>query len=158
MSDEYVGLLIASARRRIKQAVLARAAPHGLASQQFWFLIAMAERPGISQVELAERVRADPPTVSRVVFGLTQRRLVRASPHPDDRRRTRLVLTAAGERLAAELADAAAEVRAAIVDGMTEAELGALRRGLRHVIANLDRLEVHSARQRAVPGGRREKP
>jgi len=153
--QESVWLLIASARRRIKQAVLARTAAHRLAVQQFWFLVALRERPGISQVELAERVRSDAPTTSRVVASLTRRRLVRTDPDPHDRRRARLALTPEGRRLAEELSSTAQEIRAAVIHGMTEAELDALRHGLRRVIANLDRLEARPSRRvaRAVRGG-----
>ncbi len=151
--QEPIGLLIASARRRIKQAVLARTATHRLAVQQFWFLIALSERPGISQVELAEGVRSDAPTTSRVVASLARRRLVRADPDPRDRRRSRLSLTPAGVRLAKELSGTAQEIRAAVIHGMTEAELDALRQGLRRVIANLDRLEAKPSRRAASAAG-----
>ncbi len=155
MQEEQVGLLIASARRRIKQTVLARTAAHRLAPQQFWFVVALQEHPGVSQVELAERARSDPPTVSRAVFGLTRRGLVRASPDPADRRRMRLFLTPAGERLAKELSVPAPEIRAAMTDGMTKAELAALRDGLRHVISNLDQLEAAQTSRRRQAAGRR---
>jgi DNA-binding MarR family transcriptional regulator len=155
MQEEQVGLLIASARRRIKQTVLARTAVHRLPPQQFWFLVNLRERPGISQVELAERVRSDAPTVSRAVFGLTRRGLVRGAPDPADRRRMQLFLTPAGQRLAKELAAVAAEIRAAITDGMTRSELAALRDGLRHVISNLDQLEAARASRRPQAAGRR---
>jgi DNA-binding MarR family transcriptional regulator len=59
---------------------------------------------------------------------------------PADRRRSRLVLTAAGERLAGELAPVAREIRRAVVEGMAEPEVEILREGLRRVISNLDRL------------------
>ena len=140
--QEYLGLLIAAARRRIKQAVVARVSGHGLTVQQFWILVNLAERPGIAQIQLAERTRADAPTVSRTLASLAERRLVRTDLDPGDRRRTRVFLTGAGERLAAELAPVAREIREAVADGMSEPELTALREGLRRVIANLDRLEA----------------
>ncbi len=148
--QEHVGLLIAAARRRIKQAVIARIAEHRLTVPQFWILIALAEHPGIPQTMLAEQIRSDPPTVSRTLTALIERRLARAELDPDDRRRTRVSLTPAGERLAAELSTVATEIRAAIVEGMTEEETVALRHGLRRVVANLDRLESR--------GSRRERP
>ncbi len=144
--QEYLGLLIATARRRIKQAVLARAGRHELSAQQFWFLIALSEHPGMSQVDLAQRVRADAPTASRSLAGLRRRRLVRIEVDPADRRRGRVFLTASGERLAKELSHVAREVRAAVVEGMSEGEVDALRSGLKRVIENLDRLEARAAR------------
>ncbi|HUL58847.1 MAG TPA: MarR family transcriptional regulator [Anaeromyxobacteraceae bacterium] len=137
---EYVGLLIGAARRRIKQSVLVRAGRHGLSAQQFWFLVAVAEAPGASQSEVCARLRSDPPTVSRVYAALERRRLVRTAPDPADRRRTCLFLTIAGERLAPHLAASAREIRAAVTRGMSEREVDQLRRGLRRVVENLDRL------------------
>jgi DNA-binding MarR family transcriptional regulator len=142
-APEFVGLLIASARRRIKQAVLARAAHHQLAPQQFWLLVALQENPGLAQVELAERMHADPPTVSRVISSLSRRRLVRTESDQRDRRKMKLRLTVAGERLARELCGSAAEIRGALVLGMSSKEQDALRAALRRVIANLERLESH---------------
>jgi DNA-binding MarR family transcriptional regulator len=151
--QEYVGLLIAAARRRIKQAVLARATAHGLTAQQFWFLVALRERPGISQAELAARVRSDAPTVSRVVTALTRRRLVRVEEDPRDRRRASLRLTPAGERLGDLAAETAGEIRAAIVAGMKAEEVDALRAGLQRVIANIERWEHGETAGRSARGG-----
>ncbi|HVI74299.1 MAG TPA: MarR family transcriptional regulator [Anaeromyxobacteraceae bacterium] len=137
--QEYLGLLIAAARSRIKQVVLAQVAQFGLAPQQFWMLTALREMPGMSQADLAERVRADAPTVSRTLGALLERGLVRSDPDPEDRRRSRVFLTAAGEQLASEVAAVAADVRAAVVDGMSAAEEAAVRRGLKRILDNLDR-------------------
>jgi DNA-binding MarR family transcriptional regulator len=141
--QEYPGHLIAVARRRIKQAVLARAAVHGLSTQQFWTVVALHEAAGRSQGELAARLRVDAPTASRVLAALVRRRLVRMEADPGDRRRTRLFLTRAGEDLARALTRSAEEIRAAVIDGMTAAEVEALRRGLRKVIDNLERLDAN---------------
>ncbi|MGC3996289.1 MAG: MarR family transcriptional regulator [Anaeromyxobacter sp.] len=141
-----MGLLIAVARRRIKQAVLARAAGHRLSPQQFWLLVGLLERPGASQRELAGALHLDAPTASRVVAALVRRRLVRVEADPADRRRVRLHLTPAGAQLAGRLAVAAAEIRETVVEGLSGAELEALRRSLRHVIANLERLEGRAVR------------
>ena len=145
--QQYPGLLIAAARHRIKQVVLAQVSQHRLTSQQFWMLIALRESPGLSQAEMAQRVRADAPTVSRTVSGLLERGLLRSEPDPDDRRRSRMYLSARGERLAQELASVARDVRAALVDGMDEDEVAALRQGLQRVIANLDRYQARVRRK-----------
>src|SRR5512133_2168208 len=140
--QEYVGLLIAAARRRIKQAVLARVAQHRLKPHEFWLLVALAENPGISQAALAQRIRADAPSVSRTIATLAGRRLVRIEFDPADRRRTRVFTTAAGDLLAEELIPLAAKIRSTIEAGMSATELAALRNGLRRVIANLESLEA----------------
>ncbi len=148
MQREHVGLLVETARRRIKQAVLRRVAGLRLAPRQFWLLVALHEHPGLSQGELAERARVDAPTTSRVIATLEQRRLIRVDGDPTDRRRSVLSLTAAGERLARDLVGVAREVRAAVVDGMGETEVEGLRRGLRRVIDNMDRFEGRSQARR----------
>lgn len=140
--QEYPGLLIAVARRRIKQAVLARAAPRGLSTQQFWVLVHLHERPGLSQRDLAGRMDVDAPTASRVLAALIARRLVRAEEDPADRRRARLRLTASGWELARELAGDAAAIRRGLVAGMSAPEVEALRAGLRKVIDNMGRLSA----------------
>src|SRR5437879_5202543 len=80
--QEYVGLLIASARRSLKQAVLGRARRFRLTPVQFWLLLSLGERAGAPLVELARRQRIDSPTASRVVAALRRRGLVRLQGDP----------------------------------------------------------------------------
>ncbi len=148
MQREYVGLLIDIARRRIKQAVLSRVAERKLAPQQFWCLVGIREHPGITQAELVDRVRVDAPTASRILAALVRRRLVQTASDPRDRRRMLLSLTPGGDRLAKELSATAREVRDAVVAGMSDADVEALRRGLSRVIANMDRFEARASVRR----------
>jgi DNA-binding MarR family transcriptional regulator len=136
----YPGLLIAAARRRIKQAVLARIAGRQLTAQQFWTLVALDEHPGLSQAEIAARVRSDAPSVSRALAPLIERGIVRADPDPGDRRRACVVLTASGKRLARQLAPVAREIRDAVVAGLTPDEVEVLTATLQRIVENLDRL------------------
>jgi len=139
--QEPVGLLIGAARRRIKQAVGHRLRGYGLTPQQFWVLVNVSEREGLALRELAERLRLDHPTTSRIVSLLRRRKLVRMGGHPGDRRRCCLGLTAAGRTLVAEVHPLAREVREAVVQGMSAAEQDRLRRLLRQVMANMERFE-----------------
>ena len=143
--DEPVGLLIAAARRRIKQVVGRRVRRLRLTPQQFWLLVAIQEGRAPSLGELAERLRGDQPTASRVVAALVRRDLVRVGHDPDDRRRARLTTTAKAEALRKDLATEVARIRAGIVQGMDAREQEALRAGLRRVIANMDRLDGENA-------------
>jgi DNA-binding MarR family transcriptional regulator len=141
LQQEPVGLLIGATRRRIKQAVGHRLRAHGLTVQQFWVLVAVREREGCALRELAEKLRLDQPTASRIVGLLQRRKLVRVGGHPDDRRRRSLRLTPAGAALAEQVYPLAREIREAIVHGLAPAEQDHLRRLLRHVIANMERFE-----------------
>lgn len=144
--QEPVGLLIAAARRRIKEAVGRRVRPHGLTHQQFWLLVALHEgaRPSLGQV--ARRQRIDAPTASRVVALLRGRGLVRVDTDPADRRRSRLGLTPRGAALAARVSPLARQVRSAVVRGLASREVDGLRRLLRRVMTNMDRFEEGAAR------------
>jgi DNA-binding MarR family transcriptional regulator len=148
--QEYPGLLIGAARRRIRQAITARVRAHGLSSQQFWVLVSIQTHPGSSLTELANRQRLDQPTASRVVLALTKRKLVRAAGHPEDRRRLQLWITPSGASLARKLVAIAEEVRSAVVEGMSPEELEALRAGLRKVIENMERFEQRHAASEAA--------
>ena len=149
--QEPVGLLIGAARRRIKQAVGHRLRGHGLTPQQFWVLVNVREHPGLALHELAELLRLDQPTTSRIVSLLRGRKLVRMGGHPGDRRRCCLGLTAAGAELGERLQPLAREVREAVVHGMSSADQDRLRRLLRLVMANMERFE------RAAPAPHEEK-
>jgi DNA-binding MarR family transcriptional regulator len=138
--EEHIGLLVAAARRRIKQTVGVRVRRYQLTPQQFWVLVAIHESTGLSLRQLAERLRMDEPTASRVVSTLIRRKLARVESHPLDRRRSCLHLGIAGAAMANELGTIAGEVRSALVDGLSVAERSALRSSLRKVIANMERL------------------
>lgn len=138
---QSLGALIAAARRASIQVVLERAAAHRLSAQQFWMVVTIHETPGISQVEISERTLADTASISRALSSLSERGLVETSTDPDDRRRSRVRLTPAGDRLAAELLPVARELREAMVTGMSPSEVHSLCTSLQRLIRNLDRLD-----------------
>jgi len=139
--QEYVGLLIGAARRRVKQSVTARAELHNLSSLQFWALVALDANPGLSLGELAERQRMEMPNASRVVASLVKRRMIKLTRDPGDRRRAMLELTAAGSAMARKLQKSADDVRGAVVAGMTPDEIEGFRSLLLRVIENLEQLD-----------------
>jgi DNA-binding MarR family transcriptional regulator len=140
--QEPLGLLVAVARRSIKQAVGHLVRGHGLSPQQFWFLVAIAEREGRPLVALGAWLRVDPPTASRVVATLVRRGLVRVEDDLEDRRHACLCLTARGRGLAVRVRPLAERVRAAVGAGLSAGEARALRSGLRKVIENMDRFKT----------------
>lgn len=137
--QEYIGVLIGAARRRIRQAVTAQAARYGLKAQEFWVLNAARELPGASLGALAERQHMELPTASRVVAALGKRGLLKIGPDEHDRRRALITLTPKGRKLAGELSRIGRSVRAAVIEGMSGPEQDALRASLRKILKNLDR-------------------
>ena len=136
-----LGLLVASVRRHFKQAVVSRLRPRRLGYQQFWLLVVIHERPGLSLRELAERQHMDSPTASRIVAALAQRRLATVESDSGDRRIRRFRLTRKGEALAREVYPLAAQAREAAERGFSAAEARDLRRMLGRMIANMERFE-----------------
>lgn len=135
---EPLGLLIAAARRRIKQAVSARAARHGLTARQFWLLVGLAEGGNQSLRELAMRSRIDDPTASRGVQTLVENGFVAAKNDEHDRRRARLILTARGRTLADKCVEDALAIRALVERDLTPEEGEVTRAALRKVIATME--------------------
>jgi DNA-binding MarR family transcriptional regulator len=140
-----IGVLVAAARRRIKQVVWAKLAPYDLTPQQFWVLLHLHDGTCMSLHELAERIWADDPTACRIVARLTERGLVKADNDPKDRRRFRLGLTAAGRKLAGELLRVAERIRVGIEHGLSSTQKGDLCRLLQRVVDNMDRMSLADA-------------
>jgi MarR family transcriptional regulator, lower aerobic nicotinate degradation pathway regulator len=144
--QEPLGLLVAVVRRRIRQVTTVLVREHGLSPQQFWTVVAIARGGEMSLGDLAGRRRMDEPTACRVVDTLVRRRLVRNSPDPSDRRRSRLTLTPAGRAMAEHLLPVADRIAAAVEQGLSQSERSAVVAGLNKVIANLDRFEETTAK------------
>ncbi len=151
--EEPVGVLLAAVRRRIRQVVRAEAGGHRLSPQQFWSLVGIDEAGPLSLGALADRLRMDQPTASRVVASLTKRKLVRMTEDPADRRRLVIDTTREGTELAARVRPLARDLRETLVAGFTPAEVAAFRGALLKIVGNLDRFEARKARRpaRAVP-------
>jgi DNA-binding MarR family transcriptional regulator len=142
LQQDSLARLIGLARRRLKQAVGRRVAAHGLTPQQFWALVYLHQNDGPALTALAEHLRSDAPTTSRIVAGLVRRGLVRAVRDAHDRRRTFLKLTPPGHRLALVVQPIADEIREMVERGLDRSEAGELRRLLNKVIAALHRHET----------------
>jgi DNA-binding MarR family transcriptional regulator len=136
-TQESVGLLIGAARRQLHLAVQSRVGRHRLSPPQFWTLLALREVPGASLGELAQRLRIDAPSASRLAASLQERRLLRMELDEADRRRSHLELTPAGKNLAEALLPVASAVRDAAVAGLDAREQQALREALLRILANL---------------------
>ncbi|WP_059439455.1 MarR family winged helix-turn-helix transcriptional regulator, partial [Anaeromyxobacter sp. PSR-1] len=145
LPDPSIGLLVLTARQGIREAVGPRAGRHRLTVQQYWALYWLLHEPGLAPGTLASAMLLDAPAGSRLVSELVKRKLVEARPDRDDRRRTRLFLSAKGEPLARRVAEDAARYHAESLRGMEPAEVAALRSGLRKLIENLAALAAAPA-------------
>lgn len=88
--------------RELRLAQSAGGPQVGLSAAQLFVLHSLKARGTLSIGELAEQTATDPSSVSVVVRKLQDRKLVGKEPSPEDRRRLRVTLTAAGARIVAK--------------------------------------------------------
>ena len=82
----------------------------------------------LGQLARAEQVR--PPTMTKLVTGLEKEGLVRRQPDPDDKRLTKILATAKGQRVLLEGRARRVKFLTDAVDNLEESELAHLDRGI----------------------------
>lgn len=112
---------------------------HGLTMQQ-WELLARLRRAGgaVDLRELCCSFGVAPPTLSALVDTAEVRGWILRSPHPDDRRRRRVELTAAGEEALAAAPHLGREVGRRMTAGFSEDERTLLAGLLERCATNLE--------------------
>jgi DNA-binding MarR family transcriptional regulator len=86
----------------------------------------LAASTGLSQKLLAERLRLEKSSVSRLVVRLGEKGWVRRDPDPVDRRSTLVRLTARGHRTAEQMGKARAEKFRVLYEALSEEERAAV--------------------------------
>ena len=109
----------------------------GISFNHYYYLRALFEANGISQMELSERVGVDPTTVVTVVDTLERQKIVERRKDPDDRRKALIYLTRKGKTLRKPLLTAIAAAHADALTGINAADIATFRRVALRVIQNL---------------------
>src|SRR6266581_7578026 len=122
-------------RKRFEQR--ARAAALGLTRAQSAVLANLARREGINQATLAQLLDLEPITIARLLDRLQLAGLVERRPDPKDRRAHLLYLSEAAYPLLDRIFALAAEVRAAALAGIAEADRARLLEMLIAMKSNL---------------------
>src|SRR6266550_8182297 len=92
------GFLLSWNGQRIARKFAAALDPIGLRPPQFGVLTLIDTSPGSAQRELVKRSMIDASTMVAVIDELEQLGLAERRPHPDDRRKRAVYLTAHGRR------------------------------------------------------------
>lgn len=128
--------------KRLQQAVRVSAEgqlrPLGLTMPQYAVLAALADRPGLSNSELARRCFVTRQTMNEVLGGLQRAGLVNRAAHPRDGRVQRTELTARAYGLAGRADDVLARVEKQMTRGLTSSQRRQLLELLRTCISNLE--------------------
>lgn len=87
---------------------------------------------------IADRMRQDKGRIAKLIKSLVADGLVARQPHPDDSRSQQLVLTAAGQELAAQIATVEARAGARMAGSLSAADLARFTDLAEAMIANLE--------------------
>lgn len=135
---DSIGFLISLTHRKLVPLLDARVSQAGISYGMWYFLRVLWEGDGISQREIADRVGMTTPTALAALRKLERLELVELQQDPDDGRRTRVLLTKKGRDLNRDLVPKVAQINEIALDGLTDAEVEALRRALTKIQANAD--------------------
>jgi DNA-binding MarR family transcriptional regulator len=95
----YLGFMLNWAGQRSARAFAERLAPLGIHPRHFGVMLLIDASPGLTQHELGEAAAIDPSSMVGVLDELEERGLAERRPHPDDRRKRTVHLTAKGTRV-----------------------------------------------------------
>lgn len=133
-----LGRLLHLAQKRSARILRAELEPFGITPVQFVVLSELYQHDGRSLNAIAERMSADPPTVSGVVDCLVTGGYVERRPDPQDRRRLRLFITEKARAIEADLKAANERRQRVITQLMTAEESELLRELLLRIIRATD--------------------
>jgi len=136
---EPIGRQVAAMGKSVNRAFAAALADAGGTLPTWLILLELKREPRRTQHELARAVGIEGATLTRHLDALEDAGLVERAPHPDDRRATRVELTAEGEATFQRLRRAAAGFDRRLRAGFSDDELAQLRELLARLRANATR-------------------
>lgn len=102
-----------------------------------WLIIkSILENPGISQLELGEKVFKDNASVTRIIELLVKANYLKRELHPSDRRKSNLIVTVAGKTVIEEVYEIVLQNRQTALQGISLDDLATLNKVLKAIISN----------------------
>lgn len=102
-----------------------------------WLIIkSILENPGISQLELGEKVFKDNASVTRIIELLVKAHYLERTVNANDRRKSNLTVTNEGKTIIEEVNEIVLQNRQTALNGVTQEELQILNNVLRTIISN----------------------
>lgn len=132
--DSEVTWLLHRAAQRMRTATGEQAERHGLRLRDHIVLSALHKTPNLTQSELGKGLGLDKTTLMSQLDRLERAGLVERRPLPGDRRARIPHITAKGEAVRSQVADASDEVEQAALRSFSTAEVALLRRMLFDII------------------------
>ena len=144
--ENSVGYWICRTSHAFQRAFNEELAPQGITYRQAQVLGCLALEGRLSQTDLAERMRIEPPTLVGILDRMARDGWIRRDGDKADRRRKLVQATAAAKPIWSKIVSVAKRVRAKAARGMTAAQLAQLKKLLGLVQANL---QAEAARREA---------
>jgi MarR family transcriptional regulator, transcriptional regulator for hemolysin len=136
--DNSVGYWICQASQVFQRAFNEELAPQGVTFRQAQVLGCLALEGRLSQTDLADRMRIEPPTLVGILDRMERDGWIRRSADARDRRRKLIEPLPAAKPAWKKITAAAKRVRARATTGLTAAQLTQLKKLLSLVQANLE--------------------
>jgi DNA-binding MarR family transcriptional regulator len=126
-----VGFLLSWNGQRTAYVFAEALEPLGMRPPDFGVLTLIDAHPGTTQQQLVERSLIDPSSMVAVIDDLEERGLAERRPHPSDRRKHAVHLTAKGRRTLERARKVAMQVAKDVLAPLDDGERDTLRRLLR---------------------------
>jgi DNA-binding MarR family transcriptional regulator len=133
-----VGYWVTMTSHAIRRAIDVELAKENITLRQFEVLAWIALAGEQSQVELAERLGIEAPTLAGILSRMERDGWLERYGCPEDRRRKRIRVTAKAEAVWARMADCCRRVRAKATQGVSEEELAQFKRICEQLRSNLE--------------------
>jgi MarR family transcriptional regulator for hemolysin len=141
--EESVGYWVTMTSHAIRRAIDLELAKENITFRQFEVLAWIALEGEQSQVELAERLGIEAPTLAGILSRMERDGWLERYGCPEDRRRKRIRVTPKAEAVWVRMADCCWRVRAKATEGITPEELENFKRICQQLRANVEP-EPHS--------------
>lgn len=139
--ENSVGFWICQSSNVFQRAFNEELAPQGVTFRQAQVLGCLALEGRLSQTDLAERMRIEPPTLVGILDRMERDGWIRRGGDIKDRRKKLVEATAAAKPAWSKIVAVAKRVRAQATRGMTPNQLAQLKKLLGVVQANLETAE-----------------
>lgn len=102
-----------------------------------WLIIkTILENPNVTQQEIAKNVFKDNASVTRIIELLVKSKYLERNDHPNDRRKSNLVVTAEGKSIIQKVQDLVLDNRKQALGSVTAQELELMNVALKKIIKN----------------------
>ena len=134
MVDSEMTWLLHRAAQRMRTATGEQAEQHGIQLRDHLVLSALHKTPNLTQIELGKALGLDKTTLMSQLDRLERAELIHRHRDPRDRRARIPQITAKGEAVRSNVADASEQVERAALDGFSDEQVALLRRMLFEII------------------------